>query len=199
MGKSAARQSQDLQAQAAKRYTDLATEQYAAAKPAQELSQNYLTGIVQGNNNAYRVAAPEINFMKRQYQNANSAIRDNVAPGGQKNKAYRDLAVSQPGAIAGVFQRKVESALQQLAALGQAGVGNTLNANAGVSQAGNQLGQLAAARGQAVSSAIGSLGGLAGFAFGGGFSGAPKPAASPLSNYVNTVNVSPSSASVPWH
>ncbi len=189
MGKGAAKKSQQLQEQAADRYSKLAAEQYAAAKPAQELSQNYYTGIVKGGPEAYRVAAPEVNFMKKQFQNANSTLRDSMPAGGQKNRAYRDLALSQPGAISGVFQRKIEGALAQLASLGQAGVGNTLNATGGVSKAGSDLGQLAAARGAAVSGAIGGITGLAGMAYGGGFSRPPAPPApDPLSSYGQSIH-----------
>jgi len=122
--------------------------------------------------------------MKRQFQNAGTQVR-NMAAGGQKNRAYRDLALAQPGAISGVFQRKIEQALAQLASLGQAGIGNTLQATGGVSNAGNQLGQLAAARGQAVASGIGGIAGLAGMFMGGGFGGGGTQKGS-LSNFSNT-------------
>lgn len=172
---------------AADRYAKLAQEQYAPAKQAQDKAFNYYGGIVDGNKNAYRVAAPEVNFMKRQFANAKSQVRDYLPAGGQKNRAYRDLAMSQPGAISSVFQKKIEESLARLASLGQQGVGNTLNANQGVSAAGDSLAQLSAARANAVSSAIGGITGLAGFAFGGGFGGGAKKA--PLSNYANTQGI----------
>ncbi len=194
MGKGAAKHSEALQSQAADRYTKLAQEQYDLAKPAQQQAFNYYGGIVKGGPEAYRVAAPEVNFMKRQFANAESQVRDHLPAGGQKTRAYRDLAVSQPGAISAVFQKKIEGALAQLASLGQAGVGNTLNATTGVQTSANQLGQLAAARGAAVSGAISGLAGIAGTAFGGGFGGggATPPVIqnavpqSPLSSYANT-------------
>lgn len=118
-----------------------------------------------------KVAAPEISYLKRQFANARQNVSDYVAPGGQKNRAQRDLAMAEPGAAQRVVSSKIEDALRQLAALGGSNTGLSLSATGGVSAAGDSLARLAESRARAVSSAIGGLSGLAGFAFGGGFGG----------------------------
>lgn len=170
MGKQAAKASQNIQQQAADRYSKMAEQFLTESTPQRNLVGNYYSGIIKGGPEAHRVAAPEVAYMKKQFASARDGVRDYMPAGGQKTRAYRDLAVQQPGAISGVFQKKIEDALARLSNLATGSSQGALSANQGLSGSGAALGQLAAARGQAVGSAIGGLANLAGFGLGGGFS-----------------------------
>lgn len=171
MGRSASKAAQSTQQAAAARYADLAGEAFKEAKPQRDLVSGYNTGIIQGGPEAYRVAAPEVAYMKRQFNAARQNVRDYMPAGGQKNRAYRDLAVQQPGAISSIFQKKIEAALDRLMGISGQNTQTALAATGGQSQVGSQLAQLAQQRAAAVNSGISGIANLAGFALGGGFGG----------------------------
>jgi hypothetical protein len=157
MGKSAARKAMSLQSDAADRYTKLAEDLNTEAKPARDLVGTYWKSIIGGGPEAYKAVGPQVSFVKRQFAQARNTVRDHVPNGGAKQRAYRDLAIAEPGQIGALFSSKIDEAIARLGNLANFSTEQTLAANSGIGSVGDSLARLSAMRAQAVASGLGGL------------------------------------------
>lgn len=144
----------------------MATDLTTAAAPANKTVQDYYTSALKGGPEAYKMVAPQVDFAKRQYQNARTSLNEGVAPGGARQRGYKQLASGQAGTISGLFRDKINEILQRLQQMGQFGTQAGLQATGGVQSSGQGLGELAAARANAVAGGLGGIAGAFGTYFG---------------------------------
>lgn len=178
MGKSAAHQSQQLQSEAATRYSNLATSLIGEAGPARNQVSDYYSNIIKGGPQAYAAAAPQIAFTKTQFGNAQKQLAETAPAGGAFMAGSRQLAEQKAQSVSDVYKSQINNALQSLTgiAMGETSAGES--AVGGVSHAGDSLAQLAASQAAAWGSGLGGIAGGLGTFFGlGGMGGGAKPPA----------------------
>lgn len=166
-----------MQSEAANRYTDFATQLSAEGAPARQQSQNYYSSIVKGGPEAYKVIAPQVDFAKQQFANAQRGIADSAPAGGAFSKATQNLAATQAQTISGLYRDNIQKALEALSQSGQFDTGAGLTATGGVSSAANGFAQLSASQANAWASGLSGIAGPFGMLLGG--LGKTKPPGSP--------------------
>lgn len=121
---------------------------------------------MKGGPEAYKLIAPQVDFTKRQFANARKTVDEGVAPGGARQRGYKQLAGAEASTVSNLFRDKINEILARLASFSQFGTQSGITATGGVQTAGQGLGELAAARGQAVAGALGGVGSALGTYFG---------------------------------
>jgi hypothetical protein len=167
LGKSAARKSEQLQNEAANRFSQLATGLSNESAPQRSLLSDYYQGVIKGGPAAYKAISPQVDFAKTQFANARRQINNTAPIGGAVPQARTNLATSEAQTISGMFRDKIQEALQGLQQLSEFGTSGGLQATGGVSNVGSALGQLSAQRLGAWTGALGGIGQALGSYFGG--------------------------------
>lgn len=117
---------------------------------------------MKGGPEAYKAIAPQVDFTKRQFANAKTTLNEGVAPGGARERGYRQIAQGQASTISNLFRDKINEIVARLAAFSTGNTQSGITATGGISNAGTALGELAAARGNAVAAGIGGVAGALG-------------------------------------
>lgn len=123
---------------------------------------DYYGGIIKGGPEAYKAIAPQVDFTKQQFQNARKSLAQSAPAGGAYASGSRVLASNQAQTVSGLYRDKINEALQRLQEMGTSETSAGLTATGGVQAAGQGLGELAAARAQAIASGIGGISGAFG-------------------------------------
>lgn len=166
MGKSSAKKAEQLQGEAADRYTKLATDLSAEAAPARQQVGDYYSSIIKGGPAAYKSISPQVDFTKQQFANARRTVANSAPAGGGYMGANRTLAANQAQTVSNLYRDKINEALQGLQRQGEFGTQAGLSANGGVEQAGQGLGQLSAQRLAGWMSGLSGISGAVGTYFG---------------------------------
>lgn len=155
-----------MQVAASERFNRLGEELIREAGPARKQVQDYYSTAIRGGPEAFKLIAPEVNFTKRQFANARQTMDEGVAPGGARQRGYKQLASAEASSISKLMSDKINEVLARLASFSQFGTQAGIQSTGGMSSAGQALGELAAARGAAVASGVGGIAQGAGMFFG---------------------------------
>lgn len=166
MGKGAGRKAEDIQTQAANRFTALGEQLNAEAKPDRAAARDYYSSIIKGGPEAFKAIAPQTEFVKKQFKAASDTLMRSLPRGGAITRAKRDLSIAQAGEIGNLFTNKIDEAVSRIAQLGVFGTQAGLDANRGSVAAGDSLANLSAQRANAVAGGVGGIAGAAGTFFG---------------------------------
>jgi hypothetical protein len=166
LGKSAAKKAEQLQSEAANRFTEYSKQLSAEAAPARKLTQDYYTSVVKGGPEAYKAISPQVDFTKTQFRQARKQLDAGVPAGGARQRGYQQLAGAEAGTISGLFRDKINEILGRLQESGQFGTQAGISATGGVAGAGESLARLAASRANAVAGGLGGIAGALGTYFG---------------------------------
>jgi hypothetical protein len=154
------------QADVAQQTLDVGKGLLAESAPARQTSMQYYTDIAKGTGpNLQRAVAPQINAASQQYYTAGRSVQ-NLAPGGQRDRATRDLALGQASTKSSIYSGGVNEAIARLASMGmggsQMGVGAYGSAGQGFGGASQNYAQLAQMKSSMWSGLAGGFGSLAG-------------------------------------
>lgn len=152
--------------EAANRYSKLATDLTTEAAPQRQLVGDYYSNVVKGGPGAYKLIAPQVDFTKRQFSNARRTMDQGVAPGGARQRGYKQLASAEAGTVSNLMRDKINEVLARLASFSQFGTQAGISSTGGVMGAGQGLAELSAQRAAAAAQGLGGVAGALGTFFG---------------------------------
>lgn len=149
---------------------------YNLTEPGMATAENFYKQLASGNPQSIQTAtAPATEAIAGNYNQAVKNIQQNMPRGGAQDLAVQEAEISKAGAIGGTQAQAYLGAPTALANLAQGGIGLSVNemtqalsAFSGASSSNQAAGQMSGAGKAETLGFIGSLGGAAGEAAGGG-------------------------------